>query len=109
MALRFLLLALVLGGCQSSSVTTEDPAVAAIKTIHGGVGPWVVMGHRMGTHALKVLGLPQGSFGLEVIHHAPHLVQYSCVADGAAAATGASIGKLNLRMEAAEPDQVHTT
>ncbi|MCP3102045.1 formylmethanofuran dehydrogenase subunit E family protein [Myxococcus sp. K15C18031901] len=57
----------------------------------------------MGEYALGALGLRAGSFDLEVIHHSPSQVQYACVADGAAAATGASLGKLNLtRLDAAE-------
>lgn len=36
-------------------------------------------------------------------------VQYACVADGAAAATGASMGKLNLHLEAAGEADVRTT
>jgi formylmethanofuran dehydrogenase subunit E len=77
----------------------------AIVAIHGGAGPWVVAGYRMGEYALARLGLPKGSFDLEVVHHAPHEVQYSCIADGAAAATGASLGRLNLSLaEAAAPD-----
>jgi len=55
-----------------------------------------VLGYRMGRHALDVLGLPRGSFDLEVRHESPAEVQYSCVADGAQASTGASVGKLNL-------------
>ncbi len=52
----------------------------------------------MGRHALTALGLESGSFDLEVTHYTPRQVQYSCIADGAAAATGASMGKLNLAL-----------
>ena len=59
----------------------------------------------MGEHALRALGIPRGSFDLEVVHHSPREVQYACIADGASAATGASLGKLNLSLEgAAAPD-----
>lgn len=59
----------------------------------------------MGEFALQQLGLPRGSFDLDVTHASPAEVQYSCIADGAAAATGASLGKLNLHwQEAAQPD-----
>jgi formylmethanofuran dehydrogenase subunit E len=63
----------------------------------------------MGTFALGKLGVPRGSFDLEVTHHTPKQVQYTCVADGAAAATGASLGKLNLALAEAESANVRTT
>jgi formylmethanofuran dehydrogenase subunit E len=75
-----------------------DDALADVARIHGEAGPWAVAGYRMGRYALAKLGLERQSFDLEVIHYAPHDVMYSCVADGASAATGASVGKLNLRM-----------
>jgi len=68
-----------------------------------------VAGYRMGAYALHKLGLARQSFDLDVIHHTPHEVQYSCIADGAAAATGASAGKLNLRLVDASPAEVATT
>ncbi|MEO9142649.1 MAG: FmdE family protein, partial [Polyangiaceae bacterium] len=74
--------------------SADDEALDRVIAIHGGAGPWVVAGYRMGLYA--ELGLPRGSFDLVVTHFAPQKVQYSCIADGAAAATGASMGRLNL-------------
>jgi len=89
---------------------TEDAAaLSAIRSIHGGTGPWVVAGYRMGRYALAKLGLSRGSFDLQVVHHAPREVQYTCIADGAAAATGASLGRLNLSLQQAEPQATRTT
>jgi formylmethanofuran dehydrogenase subunit E len=73
--------------------------LARVKEAHGAAGPWVVAGDRIGERALKELGLPRHSHDLEVVHHCPLEVQYSCMADGLSAATGASPGKLNLRIE----------
>ncbi|MFO0954805.1 MAG: formylmethanofuran dehydrogenase subunit E family protein, partial [Isosphaeraceae bacterium] len=67
-----------------------------LKEIHGAAGPWAFVGCRIGERALKDLGLPRHSFPLMVVHHCPAQVQYSCIADGVQAATGASPGKLNL-------------
>ena len=78
-------------------------------TIHGAPGPWAVAGYRMGRHALAKLGLAPGSFDLEITHHTPRQVMYSCIADGAAAATGASVGKLNLSLVDSSVDDVETT
>ena len=86
-----------------------EDALARVTVIHGGSGPWVVAGYRMGAYALGRLGLERQSFDLEVVHHTPQEVQYSCIADGAAAATGASAGKLNLRLVDATEAGVATT
>jgi formylmethanofuran dehydrogenase subunit E len=84
-------------------------ALEAIRGVHGGAGPWVVAGYRMGKFALARLRLPRGSFDLEVVHHSPREVQFSCIADGAAAATGASLGRLNLSLEPAAAQDTRTT
>lgn len=86
-----------------------DAQLAEVARVHGGAGPWAVAGYRMGRHALERLGLTPQSFDLEVIHHSPREVQYSCIADGAAAATGASLGKLNLSLVDADEASVATT
>jgi FmdE, Molybdenum formylmethanofuran dehydrogenase operon len=83
--------------------------LSAVAAIHGGAGPWAVAGYRMGRYALAKLGVERGSFDLEVVHHSPREVQFSCVADGAAAATGASLGKLNLSLVEADEANVTTT
>lgn len=101
----------LLGGCDHSAehhaVPSQpsamrdarlDAKLAAVAQVHGGAGPWAVAGYRMGEFALAQLGLERGSFDLEVTHYTPREVQYSCIADGAAAATGASLGKLNLTL-----------
>lgn len=89
--------------------TPDDQATAAIIGVHGGAGPWVVAGYRMGAYALRKLNLAKGSFDLEVTHHAPHEVQYSCIADGAAAATGASLGRLSLSLVETPAPETRTT
>jgi formylmethanofuran dehydrogenase subunit E len=88
------------------------PAVAAclarVKEFHGASGPWAVAGYRIGERALKELGLSRQSHDLDVVHRCPAEVQYSCVADGVQAATGASPGKLNLRIEPASRENLRT-
>ena len=89
--------------------SSEEEGLRAVAAIHGGAGPWAVAGYRMGEFALRQLGLTRGSFDLEVVHFTPASVQYSCIADGAAASTGASLGKLNLKLEEATPLETRTT
>lgn len=85
------------GGPEAPSYPDEvEQLLASVVAVHGGAGPWAVAGYRMGEHARRALRLERGSFDLEVRHESPREVQFSCIADGAAAATGASLGKLNL-------------
>lgn len=92
---------------ESASADPTERALDEVARAHGAPGPWAVAGYRMGEHALAKLGLPRGSFDLEVEHTTPRQVQFSCIADGASASTGASLGKLNLRLrEGSEADVV---
>lgn len=88
---------------------TPDAQLAAVAAIHGEAGPWAVAGYRMGQFALQRLGLPPQSHELRVLHRSPRTPQFACVADGAQAATGASVGKLNLALEEAPFEQLATT
>ena len=108
-------LAVVLAACggapsaRAPDVSNDlDAKLAEVARIHGGAGPWAVAGYRMGQYALRALGLPRGSFDLDVLHYTPHEVQYSCIADGASAATGASVGKLNLALADAPAPETRT-
>lgn len=85
---------------KARSIASDNAALALerVAAIHGQHGPFAVAGYRMGEAALKRLGLPRGSFDLEVVHHSPAKVQWSCIADGLQAATGVSAGKLNLHL-----------
>lgn len=90
------------------TASRADAVLAAVAVVHGGAGPWAVAGYRMGQHALARLGLAPGSFDLDVVHATPREVQYACIADGAAAATGASVGKLNLSLREVPAAETHT-
>jgi formylmethanofuran dehydrogenase subunit E len=94
---------------RKSAGDREDEELDRVAAIHGAPGPWAVAGYRMGRYALTKLGLSPGSFDLEVTHHTPQEVMYSCIADGAAAATGASAGKLNLKLVESRAEDVETT
>lgn len=85
-----------------------DAVVAKVKEFHGGSGPWAVVGYRMGEHALRAFRKPRGSFEVGVVHHSPAEVQYACMCDGLQASTGASVGKLNLKMVEAKPEGLCT-
>ena len=95
-------------GAEAAYGPSVAACLARVKEIHGEAGPWAVAGYRIGERALKDLGLARQSRDLEVIHYGPAEVQFSCIADGVQAATGASAGKLNLRMERASREDLRT-
>jgi len=108
--LSLLLASLVAAAGPAAPAAPAEPAcLARVKEIHGDAGPWAVVGYRIGERALKELRLPRHSFQLLVVHHAPAQVQYSCIADGLQAATGASPGKLNLKVEEVPVERLSTT
>jgi formylmethanofuran dehydrogenase subunit E len=108
-ALFAILVVLALGACDRSKPDPLDADLDRVAAVHGAPGPWAVAGYRMGQYALGKLGLERGSFDLEVTHKSPREVMFSCIADGAAAATGASAGKLNLALVDAAESDVATT
>ncbi len=91
-----------------SDVDPIEKKLDEVAAIHGAPGPWAVAGYRMSEHALAKLGLPRGSFDLQIVHWTPKEVRYSCIADGAAAHSGASLGKLNLSLVDSTADNVLT-
>ncbi len=91
------------------AASAPEAALAAVTAVHGGHGPFAVAGYRIGTRALTDLHLPRGSFDVEVVHTSPAEVQWSCIADGVAAATGASVGRLSLRRVDSPDGSTHTT
>lgn len=87
---------------------STESALDQVAFIHGAAGPFAVAGYRMGERALKELEVSRATFSLEAIHKTPNEVQWSCVADGVQAATGVSVGKLNLRLEKVPQSAVET-
>jgi len=71
---------------------------AEIKRQHGHVGPWNVLGWRIGQAALRELKTEWGRHELEVVCYVPLQTPFTCMADGLAVGTGNSIGRMDLRM-----------
>jgi formylmethanofuran dehydrogenase subunit E len=69
-----------------------------IKHMHGHVGPWNVLGWRIGQAALRELNTKWGWHELDIICYVPLKTPYSCMADGLVIGTGNSIGRLDLRL-----------
>jgi formylmethanofuran dehydrogenase subunit E len=88
---------------------SRTTTLAEITFVHGNAEPFAVAGFRMGERALKEFKLQRGSFLLEVLQTAPEEVQWSCVADGVQVSTGASEGKLNLKVTVGAAGDVSTS
>jgi formylmethanofuran dehydrogenase subunit E len=69
-----------------------------IKRQHGHVGPWNVLGWRIGQAALREFKSEWGRHELEVVCYVPLLTPFTCTADGLAVGTGNSVGRLDLRL-----------
>ncbi len=76
-----------------------------IKRVHGHVGPWNVLGWRIGKAALREFNTKWGWHELDIICYVPIKTPYSCMADGLVIGTGNSIGRLDIRLaEVVSPD-----
>ena len=69
-----------------------------IERMHGHVGPWNVLGWRIGQAALRELNTKWGRHELDIICCVPIRTPYSCMADGLVIGTGNTIGRLDLRL-----------
>lgn len=69
-----------------------------IKRMHGHVGPWNVLGWRIGKAALRELDTKWGLHELNIICYVPLRTPYSCMADGLVIGSGNTIGRLDLRL-----------
>ncbi len=103
-----LMVSLIAGVTWSQTGSSDDAVLARVAEFHGAAGIFAVAGYRIGVRALHDLGESRGSFDLDATHYSPLKVQWSCIADGVQAATGVSIGKLNLHLVEASPDHLET-
>lgn len=74
----------------------------SLRGLRGDLTPGTVLGYRMGLAALSELDLQRGDDALLVSHACPLREEYASILDGIQAATGASIGKLSLRLESVD-------
>jgi formylmethanofuran dehydrogenase subunit E len=82
-------------------VQDEEKLTSAIRTaekLHGHLGPFLVIGVRMGKTAKKVLGT-KGNSKLQAEATIPLLTPFSCVLDGIQAVTNCTIGNQKLRVK----------
>lgn len=87
---------------------SASEVIERILEAHGHVGPWAVVGQRMGQRALEELKLPRHARELLVVHYTPLEFKFTCAADGVMEATGATPGKMNIRVEEAPLSELRT-
>jgi formylmethanofuran dehydrogenase subunit E len=71
---------------------------AEIERIHGHVGPWNILGWRIGQAALREFDTVWGRHELDIVCHLPLTTPYTCLADGVVIGTGNSLGRLDIRL-----------
>ena len=76
----------------------------SIRAVHGRIDPGAVAGYRIGLRALSELGLTAGAEELLAVHRAGPEPKFAAMLDGLQAATGATAGRRNLRLEETEGD-----
>jgi formylmethanofuran dehydrogenase subunit E len=69
-----------------------------IQRYHGHVGPWNVLGWRIGQAALRELKSDWGKHELDLVCYVPPQTPFTCLVDGLSVGTGNSQGRLDLRM-----------
>jgi formylmethanofuran dehydrogenase subunit E len=83
--------------------THEVPIEVLLKTFHGHLGPYVVIGYRMGKLSVAELE-SEGPFGISAEVHSPLETPRSCLIDGVQLGSGCTMGKGNITVqEAPEP------
>ena len=79
------------------------PAEDLLRAFHGHLGPYVVIGYRMGRLALTELR-SEGHFGISAEVHSPLEPPSSCLIDGVQIGSGCTVGKRNIQVyEDVEP------
>jgi formylmethanofuran dehydrogenase subunit E len=66
-----------------------------IERYHGHVGPWNVLGWRIGQAALREFKSQWGQHELEVVCYVPPQTPFTCLVDGLSVGTGNSLGRLD--------------
>jgi len=83
-------------GAKGARVMDEQDLKMAA-AFHGHLGPYLVLGLRLGHYALTTLRARK-YFGIRVIVHCPPQPPPSCMVDGLQLSTGATYGKRNIEL-----------
>ncbi len=91
---------------QTNETTTGEQAAPrpdweTMRALHGHIGPWLVLGVRLGELAMQMLGARK-HFGIRVEVDCPVKPPPSCILDGFQWSTGATYGKRNIEARPAD-------
>jgi len=75
-----------------TNILSLDDAAA----FHGHLGPFLVLGYRLGAYAVKLLK-PRDEFDLNAFVYIPLKTPFSCILDGIQCATKCTLGKWNIQ------------
>ncbi|PKL58593.1 MAG: formylmethanofuran dehydrogenase [Methanomicrobiales archaeon HGW-Methanomicrobiales-4] len=81
--------------CQYMEIA-RDYSVSDLARFHGHLGPFIVLGYRMGRHALEHLGVDPFSMKAQV--YCSGITPQSCLADGVQLGSGCTLGKGNIEI-----------
>lgn len=84
--------------------TLSKELMSAAKDFHGHLGPFLVLGMRMGLCALRELNLKKGDERLRVVARLSYRPPISCILDGLQLSSGCTLG--NARLTVRESDGV---
>jgi len=87
---------------------SADEVLSRVAEFHGAPGVFAVAGYRIGQRALAELDENQSTFNFDVTHRTPMAIPLVCIVDGIQAATGVSLGKLNLWLVETSRDKMET-
>lgn len=74
----------------------RDYPVLELARFHGHLGPFIVLGYRMGRYALKNLG--ENPFAIKAWVYCSGVTPESCLADGIQLGSGCTLGKGNIEI-----------
>ncbi len=89
--------------CHYMELPREYP-VMELARFHGHLGPFIVIGYRMGRYALQKLG--DNPFAMKACVYCSGTTPQSCLADGVQLGSGCTLGKGNI--EIVKSDVVYT-
>ena len=81
--------------CQYMEIPREYPLIELAR-FHGHLGPFIVLGYRMGRYALA--HLDENPFALYAKVYCSGITPQSCLSDGVQLGSGCTLGKRNIEL-----------
>jgi len=87
----------------------REDLIEAAERLHGHLGPFLVVGVKMGLLGLRKLGSPRNNRQLRVTAKIKEAVPYTCALDGIQMATQCTIGNRRLKLENSDSSTIAAT